>query len=277
LNVIVMLCVSRSILPLAVLLGAPLFGQWLKYPTPGVPRTPSGTPNLGAPAPTTADGKPDLSGIWEANNRRYLRPCPLPEGCGDLAVDDLVVDIGSHIGGLPYQPWAVALVKERSANHAKDDPESRCQSNGPVRALTSPLMRKIVQTPGLILVLNENGVKYRQIFTDGRSLPEDPNPDFNGYSVGHWDGDTLVVETNGLQDGVWLDRKGSPLTEAALLTERYHRVNYGNMEIEVTVNDPKAYTKPWTIQVHHFAVIDTDLLDDFCVESERSAEHLQAK
>jgi hypothetical protein len=264
-------------LPLAILFGAPVCAQWLKVPTPGVPRTPSGTPNLGAPTPRTAEGKPDLSGIWEADNRKLLRPCSEPKGCGDLAVDDLVTDMGAHTGGLPYQPWAAALVKERSATNAKDDPEAHCHSNGPLRALTHPLMRKVVQTPGLILVLSENGVNYRQIFLDGRGLPEDPNPNYNGYSAGRWEGETLVVETNGLHDGVWLDRKGSPLTEAARITERYHRVNYGNMEITVTVNDPGAYTAPWIVTIHHYAVIDTDLLDDFCAEGESSTEHLKGK
>jgi hypothetical protein len=144
---------------------------------------------------------------------------------------------------------------------------------GAVRSLTDPLP----QTPGLILLLSENNVNFQQIFTDGRPLPEDPNPSWNGYSIGRWEGDTLIVETNGPRDGIWLDRKGSPLTQAPRVTERFRRLNYGNMEIEVTVNDPKAYTAPWTIKLQQFAVISMDLLDDSCLEAENSVRHMQTK
>jgi hypothetical protein len=256
----------------------PARSQWIKYPTAGVLKTPSGTPNLGAPTPRTADGKPDLSGMWEAENRRLLRPCPEPRGCGDLAVDEQYVDMGVTIpGGLPYQPWAAEISKARWAANSKDDPEAHCQPVGAIRLHVLPLMRKIVQVPGLIAILSEDKVTYRQIFTDGRPLPEEPNPTWNGYSSGKWEGDTLLVQTIGFKDGTWLDRHGSPLTEAAKVTERFRRVNYGNMEIEVTVDDPKAYTKPWTVTFRQYAVIDTELLDDFCTEGEKSAAHLVGK
>ena len=154
---------------------------------------------------------------------------------------------------------------------------------GPHAALFDGLPRdtngfaKIVQTPGLIVILNEIGTSYRQIFTDGRPLPVDPQPTWNGYSTAKWDADTLVVETNGFRDGTWLDRNGSPLTDAGKVTERFHRVNYGHMEIEITVNDPKAYTAPFTVKLNEFIAVDTDLMDYVCLENERDNAHLVGK
>ena len=142
---------------------------------------------------------------------------------------------------------------------------------------TERLLRKIVQAPGLILILNERNVSYRQIFTDGRPLPQDPNPSFSGYSSGQWEKDTLVVHTNGLRDGLWLDRSGSPLTDAAKVTERFHRLNFGKLEVEVTVDDPKAYTAPWTVKVTHLILPDTELLDYNCLENEKDGVHLVGK
>lgn len=137
--------------------------------------------------------------------------------------------------------------------------------------------RKITQLPGLITILNERNSSFRQIFTDGRALPVDPNPTWNGYSVGKWDDDTLVVETNGFRGDLWLDRLGSPLTEGARVTERLRRVNFGRMEVEIAVNDPKAYTKPWTVKLNLFYVPDTDLLDYTCLENEKSTAHFVGK
>ena len=136
------------------------------------------------------------------------------------------------------------------------------------------MFRKVIQTPGLIVILNERNVSYRQIFTDARPLPQDPNPSFSGYSSGRWEGDVLVVQTNGLQDGLWLDRNGSPLTAAARLTEHFRRITFGKMEVEVTVDDPKAYTAPWTVKVTHLIVPDTELLDYSCLENEKDGGHL---
>jgi hypothetical protein len=248
-----------------------LFGQWLKYPTAGVPRTPSGLPNLGAPTPRTADGKPDLSGIWEADN---TNPCP-PEGCPDMPGSREFINIGASLpGGLPYQPWAAELVKKRIAANGKDDPVTHCQPADALRLLTFPPYRKILQLPALVVILSERDVTFRQIFTDGRALPKDPQPSFRGYSSGHWEGDTLVVRTGGFRDGMWLDRSGSPMTDAAQLTERFHRVNYGNLEIEITLDDPKAYTAPWTVTLHQFIVLNTELLEYFCQENEKDQTHL---
>ncbi len=250
-----------------------LSAQWLKYPTAGVPKTPSGVPNLGAPTPRTADGKPDFSGIWEAENTN----CP-PDGCPDMPSSREFVNIGARLpGGLPYQPWAAELVKKRMADNGKDDPVSHCMPAGALRLLTYPPYRKIVQMRGLMVILSERDVTYRQIFTDGRPLPQDPNPSFAGYSSGHWEGDTLVVQTTGFRDGMWLDRSGSPLTDAAKMTERFRRVNYGNLEIEITMDDPKAYTAPWTVTLHQFIVLNTELLEYFCQENEKDLTHLVGK
>jgi hypothetical protein len=245
--------------------------QWLKYPTPGVPRTSDGKPNLAAPAPRTSDGKPDLSGIWDIEHNR---PCP-PEGCADMLVGQEFVNIGWSIkGGLPYQPWAAAIRKTRMEDNGKDDPGSHCLPRGVVKTLTSPLLRKFVQVPGLLLILSEANVSYRQIFTDGRPLPDIEKPTYDGYSTAKWDGDALVVQTVGFKDGTWLDRSGSPMTDAAKLTERFRRVSYGKLDIDITVDDPKAYSAPWTITLHHSLVLDTELLDYICLENEKSAAHL---
>jgi hypothetical protein len=244
--------------------------QWLNYPTAGVPRTADGKPNLLAAAPRGGDGKPDLSGIWQLEPR----PCG-PDGCGDYPAGEEFLNFGAKVGGgLPYQPWAAELVKERSAQLGRDDPVAVCRPGGALRILTFPPYRKFVQLPGLFLILSERDVTYRQIFTDGRPLPVDPVPAWNGYSVGRWDGDTLVVQTIGLRDGTWLDRNGSPMTDAARVTERFRRVNYGRLEVAVTVDDPKAYTRPWTVTLVQRIVLDTELLDYHCLDNEKDAAHL---
>lgn len=253
-----------------ILLCATASAQWLHYPTPGVPRTPEGKPNLSAPAPRTADGHPDLSGIWDIEHNRK---CP-PEGCNDMEIGQEFMNIGWSLkGGLPYQPWAAQVVKERTATNGAGDPSSHCVPVGLVKLHTSPLLRKIVQTPGLLILMSEFDGSRRQIFTDGRALPEEMQPAFNGYSTGAWDGDVLVVHTAGFKDGIWLDRNGSPLTDAANITERFHRVNFGKLEIDLTVDDPKAYTKPWTVRLNQFVVLDTDLMDYYCAENEKDTRH----
>ncbi len=266
---------TKTTLMLIGSLAAPLtLGQWLNYPAPGIPRAKDGKPNLSAPAPRTRDGKPDLSGIWDV---LHNRPCP-PEGCADMFIPQEFLDIGFSLqGGLPYQPWASALAKKRAEENRKDDPNVYCMPVGIVRMYTTPLFRKIIQTPGLVVILNERNAEYRQIFTDGRALPADPQPSWNGYSSGKWDGDTLVVQTIGFRDGTWLDANGSPLTEAGKITERIRRVNFGKLEIEITVDDPKAYTKPWTVTLTQILTPDTDLLDYYCSENEKDVPHLVGK
>jgi hypothetical protein len=259
---------------MSTLIATPLAAQWLQYPTAGVPKLPDGSPNLEAPTPRTADGKPDLSGMWEPEKNR---PCP-PDGCPDMEVPQEFVNIGWSLNaGPPYQPWAAEIRESRMDQNGKDDPVSRCLPGGIVKLHTTPQLRKIVQVPGVLITLNEMDATYRQIFTDGRPLPEVGMPSFKGYSSGTWQGDTLVVETTGFPDGIWLDRSGSPLTDAARITERFRRVNFGRMEIELTIHDPKAYTRPWTFRLIHKIVLDTELLDYICVENEKDAPHLVGK
>jgi len=251
-----------------------LSAQWLKHPTPGVPRTSTGAPNLNAPTPRATDGKPDFSGIWEPTKNRR---CP-PNGCFDMEVPEEFFNIGWSLkNGLPYQPWAATAVKQRMEQNGKDDPVTHCQPTSVLQLHTTPQLRKILRQPDLLVILSEFAVGYRQIFTDGRPLPVDPNPSFVGYSSGKWDGDTLVVQTIGFKDGLWIDRNGSPLTDAAKLTERFRRVNYGKLEIEVTVDDSKAYTAPWTVTLGFSVVLDTDLLEYHCLENERDIPHLVGK
>jgi hypothetical protein len=252
----------------------PLGAQWLNYPTAGVPRTAAGTPNLDAAAPRTVDGKPDLSGTWDVEHNR---PCP-PGGCADLFVGQEFVNIGWSLkGGLPYLPWAAATAKTRTEDLRKDDPNSFCLPIGIVRMHTMPLLKKIIQVPGLVVILNEQYAMYRQIFTDGRPFPVDPNPSWVGYSSGTWEGDTLVVRTIGFRDGLWLDANGSPMSAEARVTERFRRVSYGKLEIELTVDDPKSYRTPWTVTLNQFIALDTELLDYICNENELDARHLVGK
>lgn len=254
----------------ALLAIAPLAAQWIDYPTAGIPRDKSGKPNLSAPTPRALDGHPDLSGIWEIEHNRA---CP-PEGCNDMLIGQEFMNIGWSLkAGLPYQPWARDLVKTRSASGGKDDHLTHCLPEGLVRTFTDPLFRRIVQTPGLTVLLSERNMTYRQIFTDRRPLPQDPQPSWNGYSTGQWDGDTLVVETSGFREGMWLDRGGSPLTEGAKITERFHRVDFGKLEIELTVNDPQAYSAPWTVKLNQFLRPDTELIDYVCLENEKDWQH----
>ena len=264
-------------LPLSLVLvcaaAAALHAQGLKHPTAGIPRPADGKPNLSAPAPRASDGKPDLSGIWQLQPN----PCP-PEGCGDYAAGPEFINFGSRLkGGLPYQPWAAALAKERTEQLGKDDPVGFCKPSGALRLLTFPPFRKFLQLPGLFVILSERDVTYRQIFLDGRALPDDPTPAWNGYSVGAWDGDALVVRTIGFRDGTWLDRNGSPMTDAARVTERFRRITFGRLEVEVTVDDPKAYTRPWTVTLTQLLVPDTELLDYHCLDNERDREHMVGK
>jgi hypothetical protein len=257
--------------------GLPLHAQWLHYPSAAIPRTRDGKPDLTAPAPRTAEGKPDFSGIWITGNPV---PCDPVKGAdlldcdAELPIAREAIDIGYSLpGGLPYRPWAAALVQERENNEGQDDPHVRCLPLTVPRDYGLPHLQKIVQTPGLLLILNEWNAGYRQIFTDSRPLPVDPQPSWNGYSSAAWDRDTLVVHTIGFRDDLWLDLKGSPLTEAAQLTERFRRPDFGALEIQLTVDDPKAYTKPWTITIRKALMADTELLDEICLENEKSYQH----
>src|ERR1700722_18060256 len=241
-------CGAALLLPSA---SSELFAQWPAYPSPAVPKAADGKPNLTGPAPRTADGKPDLSRIWKFVDSPDARPgTPPPPGARSPGIGVRIpgllqfFDIGSTLkDGLPFQPWAAELRRQRVAQNNKDNPDARCLPIGLMQLHTHPEPRKIIQTPAVIVILYEANAGVRQLFTDGRPLPaKDADPWWYGYSSGKWDGDTLVVETSGFRDDVWLDVEGSPLTESGKMTERFRRVNYGNMEIEVTVDDPKAYT-----------------------------------
>ena len=290
----VKLCGAVAALGLFFTAPPPVSAQWIHYPTHDVPRTRDGAADLNAPAPRTREGRPDLSGIWYASdadssvNVSTFPPSLLAEALqakgpavspgaspddsclkGCITQEPFPVDganIGRSLPGrtLPYQPWARQLVVQRLAALGKDDPHSRCAPPSYPRAFSLPQNWKIVQTPRLVVLLHEFNASYRQIFLDGRPLPVDPLPAWNGYSTGHWEKDTLVVETVGFHDGIWLDLIGSPLTEAARITERFRRLSYGTLKIEFTVNDPKAYTKPWTVTLVARLVPDTDLLEDIC-------------
>ena len=259
----------------AFLATVPLSAQWLKYPTANVPRTASGQPNLNAPTPRASDGKPDLSGLWEAEQ---TRPCP-PAGCADLPAGERFLRSGLGTSGRSArtQPWAADLVKARREQNGKDDLISRCLPTGVPRMHAMPLLRKLVQVPGVLVILNEQNASFRQIFTDGRPLPDDLSHPGTATRQRSGTTDALVVQSNGFRDGIWLDRFGSPMTDAARVTERFRRVNFGKLEIEVTVDDPKAYIKPWTVKLNHFIALDTDLLDYFCLENEKDVPRLVGK
>ena len=259
-------------------LSSPVFAQWLKYPTAGVPRTPDGKPNLAAPTPRMPDGKPDFSGIWLTANTN-CPPSADPESimCGvELPMGKDGVNMGASLpGGLPYQPWLAALVKKRTAEDAKDDPHVRCLPDTFLRAYSVPHLIKIVQAPGLVVMLNELNAGYRQVFADNRPFPEDPTPSWQGYSSGTWEGDTLVVNSIGFRDDLWIDWNGSVITSAAKVQERIRRPNYGRLEIEVTVDDPKAYTRPWTVTLRQRLALNTELVDEICLENEQSHQRMK--
>jgi hypothetical protein len=277
----VILSASAALIAVGLVAGsAPVAAQWLKYPTAGIPRTPDGKPNLKAPAPRTRDDKPDFSGMWLTADGP---PCPQnPSGqdfieCGiELPISVLGFNVGAKIpGGLPFQPWAAELVKKRTAEHSKDDPHARCLPDTFLRAYGLPHIQKFIQVPGLLVMLDEVNAGYRQVFTDGRPLPVDPVPAWNGYSTAKWEGDTLVIESIGFRDDLWLDMAGSFITETAKVRERIRRPDYGHLQIEATIDDPKAYTKPWTISMNQRIVVDTELVDEICLENEKSSQRMK--
>src|SRR5579872_1784746 len=274
-------------------LTAPVAAQWPDYPSSKVPRDAEGKPKLDAPTPRTADGKPDLSGVWEFRGPMIPRggarggraqdgppppPPPGPTPAGGIALATFR-NIGSGFkDGLPLRPAAVEMLKARKAENSKDNPDAHCLPLGLMQLHLHPQPRKIIQTPGVILILYEAQAGIRQIFTDGRTLPpDDAQPWWYGYSIGHWDGDTLVVETTGFRDDVWLDIDGSPLTNKGKMTERFRRMNYGTLQIDITIEDPKVYTAPFTVRVMQRVMPDTELIEFICQENDRSGPHLVGK
>lgn len=220
----------------------------MDYPTPGVPRTPDGKPNLSAPASRAADGKPDLSGMWGWQN---LGP-PCGARCTETQISREFINLASSLN-------------------------IHCMPRGAVGIFTDDYYKRIFQVPGRVPVPTERNMQYRQIFTDGRPLPVDPNPTWNGYSTAKWDGDTLVVQTIGFREDLWLDSDGNPLTNAGKVTEKFRRPNYGTLEIELTIDDPKAYTAPWTVKFAEPLVLDSELLDYYCLENEKDSPHMVGK
>jgi hypothetical protein len=240
---------------IASVINGPLAAQWANYSTPHIPRTADGKPNLTAPAPRTADSKPDLSGLWDKISPRYSR---------NIAADLKPGDV---------QPWAEALVRQRMEDLGRDSMGHLCLPLGPAYITnggsTAAGETKIIQTPALIVFLSPD-MTYRQIYLDGRKLESNPNPNWMGYSVGHWEGDTLVVESNGFNDRTWLDGSGHPHTEALRTTERYRRKDFGHLEISMTLQDPAIYAKPWTVTLQAQLAADTEILEYVCNENPKT-------
>ncbi len=307
--------------------------QWLDYPTPNVPKTKDGKPDLNAPAPRQANGKPDFSGMWGWD---AIQPCG--KACNDNQISTEFINIaskmvgpdgtvggagrgaargagpagagpagagrgpagagpgagrgpaagarggrgggGGGLGGIfggaqpPYTDWGRSVVAERMAGGAKDDPNVHCMPRGMPRIWTDDYYKRIYMVPDTMIILTERNMQYRQIHMDGRTLPKDPDPTWNGYSTAEWDGDTLVVHTIGFRDDLWLDSNGNPLTNTGKVTERISRPNFGTLQIEMTIEDPKAYTKPWTVRLKEPVVLDSELLDYYCLENEKDATHM---
>jgi hypothetical protein len=257
-------------LAIAAAISASLGAQWPSYPTAGVPRTADGKFNATAPAPRTPDGKPDLNGIWNYAGVLGFRGGPPPPPPGTPVQATFWNIEAGFKEGLPFQPWAAELRKQRMTTNSKDNPDAACLPLGLMQLHTHSQPRKIVQTKDLIVIIYEANAGLRQVFLDGRSVPNnDPQPWWFGYSRGRWDGDTLVVETTGFRDDVWLDVNGAPLTSAGTLTERFRRPNFGTLEIDVTIDDPKAYTKPWTVRVNQRLLVDTELIEFVCLENQK--------
>jgi hypothetical protein len=256
--------------------------QWLTHPTPGIPRTKDGKPNLKAPAPRAADGKPDLSGLWiaEAAPIKELEKM-IPDHVdgaqtlGEAAPSRYFMNILADFKPeeVVMTPAAANLAKKRGATISSDLPSAHCIPLGVPISDAGPFPHKIVQTPGLILVLYEDLTTFRQIYTDGRKLPVDPEPAYYGYSVGRWEGDTLVVDVTGFRDEGWLDAFGHPYSDAMRVTQRFRRPNFGTLEVQITVDDSKMYNKPFSFKVNQRLLPDTDILEAFC-ENEKDRPRL---
>ncbi len=240
-----------------VLVALPLSAQWLHLPTPGIPRTADGKPNLKAPTPRTAEGKPDLSGLWGKASDKYNNNIAADEPPGIV------------------QAWAEALYQQRRKDFGKESMDTLCVPFGPIYTTTPYRESRIIQTPAMLAVLNDD-LTHRVIFMDGRQLEKEPNPSWMGYSVGRWDGDTLIVESNGYNDKTWLDNTGHPHTESLHVTEKYRRTDFGHIELQVTFDDPKALTKPITVPIHMELVTDTEMLEYACNENEKDRAHIPA-
>ena len=248
----------------------PLAGQWLNYPTPGIPRLPDGSANLAAKAPKLADGTPDLSGVWAAK-------CGIYDG-SRCFVQSYYFDLAQDLPAQAVQmtPWAEGIARQRASRNHVDDPYGYCLPPGTPRINFGGGPFKILQTREVTAFLYETigTMTFRQVFTDGRSLPPANEPTWLGYSIGRWDGDVFVVETAGFRDGGWLDtRKARPHSDALRVTERFRRTDFGHMQLTITIDDRKAFVKPWTVQARLTLLPDTELVEAFCDNHDKTMEH----
>jgi hypothetical protein len=280
----------RRLFVLFAFLSAGAYAQWLDFPTPGIPRLPNGKPNLSAPVPRTADGKPDLSGVWmhEITTAAEMRRLYGPTMDEEIRVAVPGMEIGTQHkyfinilldfkpGESPLRPEAMEAMRQNAAQRETGNPCSRVFGFPLVGLLSEPI--KIVQSPRVTVVLYEVNNEHRQIFTDGRVLPKEFElPAFLGYSAGHWERDVLVVETAGFNDKTPFDTMGHPHSDALRVTERFHRRDFGHLDVEMTFDDPKTYTKPFTIKVPHDLLADSDIFEMFCDENEKDAAHMQKR
>ena len=269
--------------------GAALYAgaQWLSYPTPGTPRTKDGKPNLSAPSPRLSNGKPDLSGVWQIEPPA---PGEMERKFGDVSTfvvpgDDprtfspyffnILADFKP--GEAPILPQAAAVFEKNARSFGKDSPGSHCLPMGIPGTELIAVPFKIIETSGIAAILNEQDYTFRQIYTDGRPLPTDPQPAWQGYSTGKWEGDTLAVETAGFNDKSWLDAMGHTHSEALRIQERFRRRDFGHMELQITIDDPKTFSKPFTVKVNELLLPDSDILETVCAENEQDRTHLADK
>lgn len=269
----------NPILALLLFAALPLGAQWLNYPSPGIPRTKDGKPKLSAPAPRSAKGKLVLSGLWQTESappEMLARLIPdATNGAGEEPLSQYFINIFTDYKpeDVPLRPAAAAEFLQRAGNFARESPLSHCLPEGMPLVEMAPAPYKIIETSGLKVMLYERGTTFRQIYTDGRKLPPDPQPSWLGYSIGRWEGDTFVVETTGFNDKGWLDARGHAHSEAMRLTERFHRIDFGHMDLQITIDDPKTYTRPFTINLKQRLLADSDLLESQCAENEKDADH----
>lgn len=276
---------NRRIWVVIALLAGPVCvdAQWLNHRTPGIPRTADGKPNLSAPAPRGADGKPNLSGLWQTQSappEMLERLIPGgTNGAGEEPLSQYFINIVSDFKPeeAPLRPEAAASFQQRAENFSNKSPLSHCLPEGMPLVEMAPAPYKIIQMPGMTVMLYERDTTYRQVYTDGRKLPDDPQPSWLGYSVGRWEGDSFVVESAGFNDRGWLDARGHTHSEALRLTERFHRLDFGHMEVRLTIDDPQTYTRPFTVLLKQRLVPDSDLLESFCAENERDSRHVDGK
>jgi hypothetical protein len=246
------------------LTGAVAEAQWIRFPAPGTPRTADGKADLNAPAPRTPDGRPDIAGVWQ----RIVPPEARSPSSGFTDQNlRLLLPPGESV---PFQPWAASLFQQRYATDGAGSPSERCLPKGILAPMLPPVPFKVVPGAGVVVILFEESNRFRQIFTDGRPLPRDPQPAWWGYSIGRWEGDVFTVESSGFNDSTWLDKAGHPHSDALRTVERFRRTSFGRMDLQVTIDDPKAYTRPFTATLPLALQADTDLIEDAC-ENERDA------